>query len=281
MNRLLLAAALCLGLAGPALAATPVQKDQLTVSGRFDLTKASAEPLKGGLSVGEVKVDSASISALKGKPDAVTAAVQQSFQASLRNFGYLAGETGAVPVSVTIQPLEVIKEKDSATAISRLAFKVTGDTPAARCVPATAEGRFKALKPESVGNSQRAAGILAVIAFAAVGYDAGQFMSGQFEAAKARDRAFNARRVVGQGEGVALSGKEADMLQFAAIHATQLAMADFIRQLGESPCAQPAPAEKTVATADSPTETAIEPVAVQTPVEPAPAPAAQSAAPAT
>jgi len=248
MTRFLIATGLSLVLAAPAFAGVPVQQDQLTVSGRFEVPKASGAPLKSGLTLTDVQVDPAVLAALGGKPALMKASVQHSMEASLRNFDYL-GEATATPVTVVVQPLDLTKDKDSTTAVVRIAFKAAGDTDAARCVPANAEASFKALRPvhTSAANGERAAGVIAMIAFAAVGYNAGQLMSGQFASATAQDRAFNATRVVGKGEGVALSGKDADILQFAVMHATQLAMADFIRQLGTSPCAQPVPAPAPVA----------------------------------
>jgi len=271
MARRFLAVGLSLLVATPAFAGVPVQRDQLTVSGRFEVARASNAPLKSGLTLSDVQVDGGVLAALGGKPALMKSAVQESMEASLRNFGYL-GDATATPVAVLVEPLDVKKEQDSTTAVVRIDFKASGDSEAARCVPATAEASFKAIKPihTSAGNGERMAGVVAMIAFAAAGYNAGQLMSGQFASAKAQDRAFNAQRVVGKGEGVALAGGDTDLLQFAVMHATQLAMADFIRQLGASPCGQPSPATTSAAVATPEAVPEITPAATtQAPAAPA------------
>lgn len=266
---------LCLGVAGQAAAAPPaLLKDQLTISGRFELPRATVAPLKSGLSVADVKVAPDWAEAFKGKPDTVSPIVRQSFEASLRNFGYLA-DGQAAPVTLTIEPLQVTKEAAATTVVTRLTFAASGESEAARCLPASTQAKFKALAPLKSGDGQRAAGVLTMVAFAAVGVNAGQLMMSQFDAAKANNRALNARRVVAEGEGVSFSAKEADMLRFAASNATQLALADFIAQLGDSPCGKPEPAAEVAAAS----EPVVEPAAAEAPPEPAPP--AQSAPPAT
>jgi hypothetical protein len=170
-------------------------------------------------------------------------ALAAAMTGSLRNFGYLAGPEAADAISlqVRLDPLEVTPDKDGVTVVARLRVEAPGGDRGA-CVPTAAEAKYRAVAPVHGGDGQRALGIVALVAFAAIGYNAGQLVSEQFQIAKADQAAANARRERIEGESVSPQPGDKQMARYAAVNATQLAAADFIRQLGRASCAAAAPA---------------------------------------
>lgn len=234
------AGAVVLAMAAQA-AAAPYSPDPLTVSGRFEAPRA-AEPLKARIRVDTAALGAGEADLLGGSPEKVQPALRAAMEASLRNFGYLAGVDRADPIAIEIKldPFEVTTDTEGVFVVARYRISTKGD--AAACVPVAAEARYHALAQiRKVGN-QRVAAWVAVIGLAAVGVDGSQFVTGQYNTARASDRAVNARRERSESEGVSPVVGDKGMTRYAAVNATQLAAADLIRQLGKGACsAAPSP----------------------------------------
>jgi hypothetical protein len=233
---------LCCGLATPAWSAQPVNPDPFTVSGRFELAKAADGPLKAHVRVAQAAASVGDAKIFMVDAAAFDTALTAAMTGSLRNFGYLAGPEAAdaVILQVRLDPLEVTPDKDGVTVVAR--FRVeTADGGLGGCVPKAAEAKYRALAPVHGGTGQRVLGIVALVAFAAIGYNASQLATEQFQIASADQAAANARRERIEGESVSPQAGDKQMARFAAVNATQLAAADFIRQLGRASCAAAAP----------------------------------------
>jgi len=241
-----LALILCAALATPAWSAPFINPDPFTVSGRFELAKAAEGPLKGHLRIAQAVASPEAAKVFMANPAAFDTALNAATTASLRNFGYLAGPdaTEALNLQVRLDPLEVTPDKDGVTVVARFRIE-TPDGPGGGCVPKLAEAKYRALAPVHGGDRQRALAIVALVAFAAIGYNAGQLTSEQFQIARADQAAANARRERIEGESVSPESGDKQMAHFAAVNATQLALADFVRQLGRSSCATAAGAPAT------------------------------------
>jgi hypothetical protein len=248
-----LALILCLALAAPAWSAPFVSPDPFTVSGRFELAKAAEGPLKSHLRIAQAAASPEDAKIFMVNPAAFDTALAAATTASLRNFGYLAGPEASEPLSlqVRLDPLEVTPDKDGVTVVARFRIE-TPDGALNACVPKAAEAKYRALAPVHGGDRQRALGIVALVAFAAIGYNASQLVTEQFQIAKADQAAANARRERIEGESVSPEAGDRQMAHFAAVNATQLALADFVRQLGRSSCATAASPTAAPAPAVSP-----------------------------
>jgi hypothetical protein len=240
-------ALLALALAAPAGAA-PYSPDPLTVSGRFEAPRAVEGPLKAGIRVNGATVGATEANLLGAAPDKVQPALKGAVEASLRNFGYLAAADGpgGVALDITLDPFEVTSDAEGVFVVAR--YRIAAKGEGAACVPTVAEARYHALAQMQHKGPQRAAAWVVVIGMAAVGVNAGQYLSDQYATARASDRAVNARRERSESEGVAPAPGEKVMTRYAAVNATQLAAADLIRQLGKGACAG-APASPIVAVA--------------------------------
>lgn len=226
-------------MATTASAATPINVDLLTVSGRFEAPRAIDGPLKARIKVVQADLEPGDAAVFLVEPASLDLALKAGFEASLRNFGYLAAPdlTDTLSIQVHVDRLEMTPDKDGVTAVARLHVTSQGEGEA--CVPRIAEAKYHAYAPIKAGGGQRAVGIAAIVIFAAVGLDASQFAVSQFTDASAQDRAMNARRVRTESEGVSPQGGDKQMARYAAVNATQLAAADFVRQLGKGACAAP------------------------------------------
>jgi hypothetical protein len=241
MRSLALAAALA-GAAAPAWAArppAPINPDPMTVSGRFDLPKAGGSPYAGRVKMGQVSLDGAFAQDAKLDPEALKTAVQAAAARSLQNFGYLApdGAADALTVDLDVLPISVERTDDGARVTAQLRFKAAADA----CLAQVGEGRFKALERERSGGGRRAFALGASLAMGlALGPGVNTFMPAEFETASAENRRRNAARLVAVGEGVAPAFGEAGLIGFGAMSATQLALADYLRRLGETPACKAA-----------------------------------------
>lgn len=241
-KRLVIGGLLAAAVVQPAFAQSRV--DMFTVSGRFELPKA-APPLAGTLRVGTVTQAKDADLQFGIGPNALKTTLSQSLQASLRNFGYLQADAASgVAINVELASPKLTSDKESVTATSRLSFTVKdGAVPA--CMPASAEGTFQALKPKKADTG---GSWLATLAFSAVAVSAGYIPTGlvqsQVDNSASQNAALNARRVGGKAEGVAPSGSSTEMQTYAAINATQVAIADFINAMG---VCQAAAAQQTAA----------------------------------
>ena len=226
---------LCAAMATPAWSAQPVNPDPLTVSGRFELAKAADGPLKARLKVAQATATADDAKVFMADPAALDTALAAGMSASLRNFGYLAGPeaAGAVGLLVRLEPLELKPDKDGVTVVARLRVEASGGDPAG-CIPQSAEAKYRALVPVHGGDGQKVLGFVALVAFAAVGVYVGSLTTEQFQIANADQAAANARRERIEGESVSPQPGDRQMARYAAVNATQLATADFIRQLGKA-----------------------------------------------
>lgn len=235
MRGLVLTAAVCVA-ASPALAKAPsvIDPDPMTVSGRFELPRA-AEPVAGQFRLGAVMLDPELAAKTKQDAVALQAAVQGAVSRSLQNFGYLAPAvlTEATAVDVELLPVAVERTEDGAAVTARLKFTAQG--VAAGCFARVSEGRFTVLERERSEGGRRAFAIGAVVALAFVGVNGGTLLASEFDGAADDNRARNTLRKVAAGEGVAPGFGEARLLAYGASSATRLALADYIRQLGEAP----------------------------------------------
>lgn len=228
---------LCAALVTPAQSAPAVfNPDPLTVSGRFELAKAAEGPLRGQLKVAGAQARPEDAKVFMSDQAAFATGLAAAMTASLRNFGYLAPAEapGATSLEVLLDPLEITPDKDGVTVVARLRVAATGD--AAGCLPQMAEAKYRALAQVHGGNGQRALGIIAVVAFAAIGLNAGALGAAQFQDARTDQLAANARRERIEGESVSPLPGDKQMGRYAATIATQLAAADFVRQLGKAAC---------------------------------------------
>jgi len=256
-----------LTVAGPAAAAESwVSPDELTISGRWDLPRGTGTPLGGRLNVVYVVVDPSIAAGMGVKPEALKRAMTEAVNKSLFNFGYMAaaasGPPGAQPaerpIDVTIEVLPLTQTKDDKGTMVTSTIKLTAATDAGACFPYVATGNFHVLPRLKSGGDQRAVGVLAIVAFAAVGMDASQFARDQFETARANNEALNSRRAVGEAEGVAPPGGATAEARYGSISALQVAVAAMIQHLGPSggcnaaPAAPAAPALQTVSAAATP-----------------------------
>lgn len=219
--------------------------DMFTVSGRFELPKAAA-PLAGNLRVGTVTQAKDADLHFGITPKALNTTLNQSFQASLRNFGYLQADAkSGVPINVELASPKFAADKEGVTAVSSLRFTVK-DGVAPACMPATSEGTFRALKPKKADTG---GSWLVTLAFSAAIVGAGYIPTGlvqsQVDNSMGQNAALNARRVGGKAEGVAPSDMADQMRTYAAINATQIAIADFINAMG---VCQAAATQQTAAT---------------------------------
>jgi hypothetical protein len=236
---------LCVGLATPAWSAPFVNPDPFTVSGRFELAKAADGPLKGHVRVAQAVASAGDAKVFMADAAAFDTALTAAMTGSLRNFGFLAGPEAAdvVSLQVRLDPLEVTPDKEGVTVVAR--FRVEApEGGLGGCVPKAAEAKYRAVAPVHGGDRQRVLGFVALVGFAAIGYNAGQLVNEQFQIAKSDQAAANARRERIEGESVSPESGDRQMARFAAVNATQLAAADFIRQLGRASCstaAAPAP----------------------------------------
>jgi hypothetical protein len=232
MRRLVLAAVLCAA-AAPAWAAKPppvIDPDPMTVSGRFELPKA-APAEAGRVKLGVVTLDEAFAANAKLDPAALRTALAAAAERSLRNFGYAGSESdGGISLDLTLaaetQPVD-----GGLRATAHL--KASASDP---CFARTAEGVFKVLPRERSGAGKR---VFAVAASVAVGLATGaggvnSFLPAELESASAENKARNAARAVGPAEGVAPAFGEASAVRFGEMSAIRLALADYIRQLGET-----------------------------------------------
>jgi hypothetical protein len=233
---------LCAAVAGPAWAAPPVfNPDPLTVSGRFELAKAAEGPLKGRLRLADAKATPDDAKVFMSKPEPFDAGLAAAMTASLRNFGYLAPPDAkdAIALDLQLDPLEITPDKDGVTVVARLRAAPSAGAAAPACLPRVAEAKYRALAPVHGGNGQKVFGVIALVAFAAVGWNAGELVRSEFADANANQAAANARRERIEGESVSPQPGDKPMALHAAVNATQLAAADFIRQLGKA-CGVPA-----------------------------------------
>lgn len=238
MSRLLLAAVLCAA-AAPAWAAKApptIDPDPMTVSGRFELPKAAAGAPQ--LKLGAVSVDEAVAARAKLDPAALRTALTQAAERSLRNFGYAApGSAGGAPVDLAFSA-----ETQPVDGGLRATVHLTASA-ADPCFGRIAIGVFKVLPRVRSGSGKRIFAVAASVALALATGPSGagnDFLPAEFETASAENRARNAGRALGPGEGVAPSFDEADALGFAEMSAVRLALADYIRQLGQAPACQAA-----------------------------------------
>ncbi len=210
--------------------------DPLTVSGRFEAPRAVDGPLKAGIRISNAKLGVPEAEILGATLERVQPALKGAMEASLRNFGYLAGpeRAGGVDLDISLDPFEVTADAEGVFVVARYRIAARGD--GAGCVPVVAEARYHALAQLQNTGKQRAAAWVAVIGLAAVGVNAGVFLSDQYATARGSDRAVNARRERSESEGVSPVVGQKGMTQFAAVSATQLAAADLIRQLGKGAC---------------------------------------------
>lgn len=239
MRGLVLAAALWAA-AGPACAGKAparLDPDPLTVSGRFELPKAAA-PYAGRVAIGRIEVNPALARQARLDEAALAAALGEAATRSLRNFGYLAEPAGADSLEVDLEllGLELQTGDEGAQALARLRIAA-----ADACLARTGEGRFQALARERSGAGRR---VFAFGTSLALGLAAGPggphtFMTDQFALASAENQLRNAGKPAA-GQGVAPRFGEAQALRFAATGAIQLALADYIRQLGAAPECRPA-----------------------------------------
>jgi hypothetical protein len=231
----LVASAAALG----AAAAVRFDPDLMTVSGRFEVPAAKGA-LTTALKVVDAQADPAEAQALGVDAAALDSAFRSSIEASLRNFGYLATPDTARPVLLTFKMASpaITPDKDGVTAVVRITSSAApdGDAVASACVPASVEASYHALTPLKAGGQQKAMGIVAVVALAAVGVNGANLLTGQWETATADQSALNSRRAHTESEGVANSGGERGVTRFAVLKASQLAQAEFIRALGKSRC---------------------------------------------
>lgn len=202
----------------------------MTVSGRFELPHAVG-PLAGLVRLGTVKLDPGLASKSKQDGPALETAFLQAVDRSLRNFGYLAADNGSgeTAVDVELLPVAATVSDDATLVTARLKFTATGAH--ANCLSREVEGRFRVLERQRSGGGRRALAVGAVVGMAFMGAPGGTFMADQFTTASAENHLLNAQRTTGVGEGVAPGFKDTDELAHGANAATQLALADYIRQL--------------------------------------------------
>jgi hypothetical protein len=239
VRSLLIAAAAC-AVAAPAVAKAPlvINPDPMTVSGRFELPHAAA-PLAGQVRIAAVKLDPSLATSSKRDGSALETAFREAVSRTLLNFGYLAADSGGETViDVELLPVVVASSEGAKLVTARLKFTASGGQAA--CIGREVEGRFRVLERQRSGGGRRALAVGAVVGMAFLGSPGGTFMADQFAMASAENQLLNAQRLTGAGEGVAPGFKETDELIHGANAATQLALADYIRQLGADPiCRQP------------------------------------------
>ncbi|HEY1752195.1 MAG TPA: hypothetical protein VGG29_13115 [Caulobacteraceae bacterium] len=230
-----LAAAALVAPAG-AGAATPVDPDLLTVSGRAALPSGEGTPLAASLQVGAVTLDPGVAAAAHEPADALQAAFAAAAAKSLKNYGYRWIEGGAPAgagpstLAIEIEPFDITPDDKGDRVVARL--KVAASA-ASGCFPYEATGDFHALTPLHSGGNQKALAIMLVIASAAAGYAAPGLLADQFNNADQQQAAMNAKRIVGKAEGVAPQGGPDVVVRYGAINALQLALASLVGHLGE------------------------------------------------
>ena len=241
MSRLRAGVAALLGLCAAACAtagAPPLQADALTVSGREPAPRAEGGPLAGALSLAGASASAAVADGFGADAPALNLALEQAARRSLDNFGYLG--RGGRPVTLDLSALTLREAEDHVGADAQV--RLDGD---AACLPVEGRGAFRSLRPTRSGAGQRAAAVLGLAALtAAAGGAPGAaaqasnqlFINQQFGNAAAQNRALNARRVVGPGEGVAPGHGDRAARRHAATHAVRLALADLLGRLGSEPC---------------------------------------------
>ena len=231
MRRLLLAAVLCTAAAPACAAKAPprIDADPMTVSGRFELPKAAEA---GRLKLGAVSVDAAVAARAKLDPAALRTAVAEAAERSLRNFGYAAPDAaGAAPVDLAFSA-----ETQPVDGGVRATVNLTASA-ADPCLSRTALGVFKVLPRTRSGTGKRVFAVAASVALALAAGPSGagnDFLPAEFESASAENRTRNAGRPLAPDEGVAPGFDEAGAVAFGEMSAVRLALADYIRQLGEA-----------------------------------------------
>lgn len=203
----------------------------MTVSGRFELPRAAA-PLAGKVKLAAVKLDPTLAAKSKQDGPALETALREAVSRSLRNFGYIDVDGGSGETAVDVELLPVTAEVgDDATLVTaRLKFTATGAE--AGCLGREVEGRFRVLERQRSGTGRRALAVGAVVGLAFVGATGGTLMADQFNMATAENQLLNAQRRTGAGEGVARGFKDTEELAYGANSAIQLALADYIREVG-------------------------------------------------
>jgi hypothetical protein len=235
MRGLFLAAALAVA-ATPALAKAPVvDPDPMTVSGRFELPHATR--YAGRVRLGEVTVHPGFVNPTALDAVALKAAATEAAKRSLKNFGYLAetDPADAVTLDIEVLPLEIAPADGASQVTARIEARSSD-----ACLAHAAEGRFTVLDRQRSGGGRRAFALGAAVALAFVGVNAGGLVGTELEQASAENHTRNAGRLVATGQGVAPGFTPAAVASYGGQSALRLALADYLRQLGDTPACRPA-----------------------------------------
>ena len=220
--------------AGNAVAATGVDPDLLTVSGRAALPSGEATQLAVRIEVGEVTLDPGVATAAGLKPDDLQSALAHAAAKTLKNYGYrpaaAVSADGGLTVALDVEPLEVTPDDKGDKVVAHIKVTATG---ASACFPYEATGEFHALTALRTGGGQKTLAIFLVVASAAAGYAAPGLLMDQWRSADEQQAAINAKRIVGRAEGVAPPGGQDVVVRYGAISALQLALASLVAHLGE------------------------------------------------
>jgi hypothetical protein len=219
-----------------AFAATPIDPDLMTVSGRAALPSGDGTSLSARLEIGAVTLDPGVAAAVDVKPEALQTALTLAAAKTLKNYGYrwagpVSGPAGAAAtMDIEVEPFDVTPDPTGEKVTAHLKLATGGATA---CFPYEATGEFHALTALRSGGNQKALAIFIVIASAAAGVNAAPLMVDQFRSADEQQAALNSKRVVGKAEGVAPQGGPQVVVRYGAINALQLALASLIAHLGE------------------------------------------------
>jgi hypothetical protein len=251
-----------------AFAATAIDPDLLTVSGRAALPSGDGTSLSARLEIGAVTLDPGVAAAIDVKPEALQTALSLAAAKTLRNYGYrwtapVSGPAGAATtMDIEVEPFDVTPDPSGEKVTAHLRLAAGGATA---CFPYEATGEFHALTALRSGGNQKALAIFIVIASAAAGVNAAPLMVDQFRSADEQQAALNSKRVVGKAEGVAPQGGPQVVVRYGAINALQLALASLIAHLGEPGGCNAAVATPAVITQTTPAPSGVLESAAQPP----------------
>jgi hypothetical protein len=224
----------------------PLDADPMTVSGRFAVAHADATVVRGRLKPRTVLAATLP-DMLDWDAEAFHAALDKAVMKSLDNFGYDAGPDASAVTPVTVELAGVQIERQDKATVAKVRLRLRADAGADACLTQEASGQFTALRPVRTGDGQRVFAVAATIGLAVADAAMGAmpssapntFLYEQFDTATAQTEAINARRVTGQGEGVAPDRSEKGAARYAAATAVQLALAALIDRLGQADACRP------------------------------------------
>lgn len=236
---------LCLPLTCAAEDKNILNPDLLTVSGRFEFTKAKGRLTETRLKLNDLVIDPEISLIFDTKTTLLKSIYETAISKSLKNYGHLSIDSNKEPVLINISLKSIsyrVEEKYSIVDLDLIVTSSSNDPAFVSCLTYISHNQFKALRRESRANGHRGMGIF-IMAISPL-YAAG-FLFGEFHEANQIDNAYNASRGVNSFEGVTPDNDASITKKYAYYNAMQLANIDLLHYLGNAKACETLPVQPT------------------------------------